>query len=274
MKNDPTYRNAHLRYHVTPLRDEQGRISPHFLSEEFASFGITWEQAMSDPTFAQIIEREVAAERIAHVSFEHLGALAPNDRIRTRYLSWVRFIDEHLEPWTTGGAIHFRSHWARVLMIALVLGDEAGLSDTDLDALAMAAVFHDSRRKNPYLDTGHGLRASEYYRHAASENGATSPLLVFDPRTFLAIRWHDRNDGEGMAAFTRAYDLLVGVPQGAQADVAFVYQLFKDADGLDRVRLGLDQLDIRFLRTQSAKDAVNYARELLEASFGDNYTDM
>ena len=269
------------RYSVTPLRDAQGNISPHFLSRELHLDQETWREAMNDPVFAQIIAREEDAERIAHASLDQLARLAPNERVRTMYLAWMRFIDETLDPWTTGGAIHFRPHWARVLMIALVLGDAAGLPENDLKALAMAAVFHDSRRKNPYLDTGHGMRASEYYKATAglvdgnAEETETAsavrsfiilPRATFDPRSFLIVRWHDRDDADGFAAFERAADLLEQTPADAQADVALLYRLFKDADGLDRVRLGSGQLDKRFLRTQGAIDAVPFAHELLEAS--------
>ncbi len=299
MDNQNTYRAPQLAYHVMPLRDNEGHIAKHFLTGEFAASGTTWEQAMDDPVFAQIINRELAAEHIAHSNLEHLSVIAPNERVRSFYLTWVRFIDYELQPWTTGGAIHFRPHWARVLMLALTLGDAEGLPDADLRALAMAAVFHDSRRKNPYLDTGHGMRGSLYYQEACEQGAkrgeyvdpsansagrepnedqtraadkqqpgslAQQANLVFDPRTLLAIRWHDRDDEDGFEAFKRAQSILERTPTDTQADVAFIYRLLKDADGLDRVRLGPHQLDPHYLRTQMAINSVAFANELLEAS--------
>lgn len=72
--------------------------------------------------------------------------------MRDFYLAWLRFIDGRLEPWTTGGALHFRPHWACTLMNAPAIADGMGLPDADLRSVAMAAVFHDSRRKSPFLD--------------------------------------------------------------------------------------------------------------------------
>lgn len=41
---------------------------------------------------------------------------------------------------------------------------------------------------------------------------------------------------------------------------------FKDADALDRFRLGPDGLGIKFLRTEEARHLVDFAKELLRKS--------
>jgi hypothetical protein len=229
------------------------------------------------------------------------------------------------------------------------MGDAAGLSDADLDALAAAAVFHDSRRKNPYLDTGHGDRAAHYYADfcakqaaptaEAHESGAqkipapvaraeadsaahhatgdaasdrpsepaapqtANPLQTFDPRSYLAMQWHDRDDDQGLHVIASALErdelptsstsrekraplqhtadafhgmdhgalllpdgLSAALPEGADADAATLYRMFKDADGLDRIRLGEGGLDPHFLRFQYAHDALPLAHQLLAAS--------
>lgn len=290
------------RYRVKKLYDDNGNVAAHFLDPEFYSFSTSWKQAVADPNFASIIDRDLVAERRANDSLEHLASYAPNSRVRTFYMRWLHFIDRALNPWTTGGAIHFRPHWARVLMLALTMGDAAGLSDADLDALAAAAVFHDSRRKNPYLDTGHGDRAAHYYADYCAENG-NDTLPAFDPRAYLAMQWHDRDDDQGLQVIATALDrdelptsspskqarqplkqpddafrgmnhrdqltpdgLTEALPSGADADAATLYRMFKDADGLDRIRLGEGGLDPRFLRFQYAHDALPLAHELLHAS--------
>lgn len=289
-------------YHVTKLYDEQGRVSAPYVDAEFQSFGMTWDQAMADPRFSAIIERDLQAELIADAPLTHLADMAPNRRVRTLFAQWLAFIDRRLAPWTTGGAIHFRPHWARVLMLALVIGDAAGMPDADLNALAMAAVFHDSRRKNPYLDTGHGARAASYYADFAAQDSdsstgaedggnrpdAASPLrtVAFDPRVYLAMQWHDRDDAEGVAAIKQAMrsnmltDLITGdvpdgpagqgvretIADGARASGHDLYLMFKDADALDRVRLGVEGLDTRYLRTSYAQDLVAFAHDLYRKS--------
>lgn len=313
------------RYRIQHLYDKQGNVAPHFLDDEFYFYSSSWDDAMNDPQFADIIARDLAAERRADAPLDFLEKLAPNERVRTLYLRWLRIIDEQLTPWTTGGAIHFRPHWARVLMLALTMGDAAGLSQADLDALAAAAIFHDSRRKNPYMDRGHGDRAAHYYAdfcadgrtrsgapdadNASNAEASAAPdacpqlMIPFDPRAYLAMQWHDRDDEDGLQVIDRAEErdelpssstsrrwrmplgtvdeafrgmdrgtalvpdgLAAALPEGADADAATLYRMFKDADALDRIRLGEGGLDTHFLRYQYAFDALPLARKLLAAS--------
>ena len=101
-------------------------------------------------------------------------------------------------------------------------------------------------------------------------------LLAYDPRTMLAIAWHDRDDADGLRAAVRAVErdedpvgkgsFSATLPAGASADATTVLQIFKDADSLDRVRLGPNGLDERYLRTAPARERVTFARELLAAT--------
>lgn len=257
------------KYQVSSLYDSCGNVAAHFL-DEIVEHGHEFEQLMGDPIFAQIIDKELEGESIANAVLSPLAEKAPNERIKVLFLKWLGFINGYLQPWTTGGAIHFRPHWARVLMLSLVLGESLGLPDVDLEALAMAAVFHDSRRRNPYMDVGHGDRAANYYKTLclqADSEGVACLLdkgdIRFDPRTYLVVKWHDRDDDLGLDAMKHA---LCDLPLGSQADSKTMYLIFKDADGLDRVRLGQGEPDVRYLRTQAAYDLLPFAHELLDAS--------
>ena len=269
-------------YRVKRLYNADGSVGSHFLSRELYSFVESWEVAMQDPGFAEIIDNELEIEQIADEPLGHLAALASSERARALYLSWLAFINCDLQPWTTGGSIHFRPHWARVLLLSQALADAEGLPDADARTLAAAAAFHDSRRDNPYLDTGHGARAARYYRdfcedgvHGVPRATRAGAALAFDARAYLAVYWHDRDDAEGEEAIEDAFeadrapelgDLLLSatVPAGAQATPVEVYRLFKDADALDRVRLGPHGLDERYLRSSHAPELVPFARTLVE----------
>lgn len=91
------------------------------------------------------------------------------------------------------------------------------------------------------------------------------------------MQWHDRDDDEGIEAICRAigqnalphlriYDLAGALPSDAEADPVLVYRLFKDADGLDRVRLGANEPDPRYLRTSHAIELLDLAKEMLRAA--------
>lgn len=279
--NTLKWANAQSSYEVTPMRNPDGTIAPHYL-DEIASHGMDFDALMQDALFAQIVDCELAAERRANGPLSHLAEHASSQRVHDVFLHWLAFVNGDLQPWTTGGAIHFRPHWARVLMLALTICDEQGLNDTDLAALAMASVFHDSRRRNPYLDTGHGARAAAYYQlfsRDAADGRRTHAgrTIAFDPRTYLAIFWHDRDDSTGFTALERAVaanaladadlaDLAAAIPQGAQATAADVLSIFKDADALDRIRLGASGLDPSYLRTPAARTLIPFANRLLAAT--------
>lgn len=260
------------RFPVASFRDERGNVARHFLHPAFLPDQAAFERWMDDPHFAEVIGREAEAEKIANAPLDKLASLAVTSRARTLFLEWLAFVNVDLEPWGTGGAIHYRPHWARVCLLALALGEAEGLDEADLDALCAAAMFHDSRRRDPYLDTGHGQRAADYYTQFCSEcaSGASrhseaGRRIVFDERVYQAIAWHDRDDADGKAALAAAgHD----VPSGTAASGLHMLELFKDADALDRVRLGSDGLDTSYLRTPHALELVEYAHGLNEFSAG------
>lgn len=286
MTDRETLHWAHAKpeYSVTPMRNEQNEVAPHYLNE-LEEHGLDFDELMAhDARFAEIIDNEIAAESHAGADLAILAQAAPDDCSRNLFLRWLAFINADLQPWTTGGAIHFRPHWARVLLLALTLGRKRNLASPDLEALAMAAVFHDTRRKDPYLDTGHGARAARYYAAFCLDEGKgaarRSPAgrsIRFDPRTYLAIYWHDRADEDGLAAIETSLranslpdlgieDMSALVPAEAQADFSLLYLMFKDADALDRVRLGPHDLDPSFLRTEESHELLPFAQHLFALS--------
>lgn len=146
---------------------------------------------------------------------------------------------------------HTKPHCARVLLLALIMGRLNHLCIAELEVLAMAAVFHDSRRQDDWLDVGHGQRAADYYRSYCEKTE-----LTYDARTYYIMACHDRDDQLGLRLLReKFYD---------DPDAVLLYQIFKDADALDRFRLGADALDVKFLRTGEAKELVEFAKMLLE----------
>lgn len=148
--------------------------------------------------------------------------------------------------------IHTQGHCERVLLHALRIGEARHASDRQMTALAEASVFHDSRRKDNYLDTGHGARAANYYKDYCGKGG-----LEFLPEAYTAIWYHDRDDELGSR--------YIATHAGTEADSWLeVYRCFKDADALDRYRLGTWCLDKRFLRTDVAKTMTDFALMLVQ----------
>lgn len=170
-------------------------------------------------------------------------------------------MEEHVEFWDIPGSldIHTQGHCERVLMHALRIADSRHDSDRILLALSLASIFHDSRRKDNYLDTGHGDRAAEYYKEFCESGRQDSSLPPFLEETYTAIKFHDRDDSDGEAYI----DSHAGTAKEIWTEV---YHVFKDADALDRLRLGTWCLDAKYLRTPESKPMTAFAQQLVEAT--------
>lgn len=140
--------------------------------------------------------------------------------------------------------IHGIGHMARVLvwqeLLARLLISE-GIA-LDHEALRWAAVTHDTQRATDGIDAAHGARAAQWVQqhlHSTLAAGTLETVAYLN-------RWHVPADS---AAPQMTPELAV----------------FKDADGLDRVRLG--DLDPRYLRWAASKQfLLPLAPALLAAS--------
>jgi hypothetical protein len=137
--------------------------------------------------------------------------------------------------------LHGRGHTARVMVWAAVLtrGTEW------FEPVVWAAACHDLRRQNDGADPKHGFRAGAWVR-------ASLPRVFRKPPAALEL---------GLIAL--ACDWHVCPDRRSEWDHPTLW-LLKDADGLDRVRLG--DLDERFLRHEEARQLVGDAERLFAAT--------
>jgi hypothetical protein len=186
---------------------------------------------------------------------------------------WSNYMEQHVEFWPVEGQfdIHTQDHSYRVLLLALKIGWARELKLRSMIALCQASIFHDTRRKDNYLDQGHGDRAADYYRQYCQEEG-----LKYLPEVFAAIKFHDRDDQLGTEYIQREapqHSLASAEDRHANDDTPGwleVYRDFKDADALDRLRLGPWALDENYLRSPEAKALMPFAQSLVEATIEPN----
>ena len=142
--------------------------------------------------------------------------------------------------------LHGINHEARVLiwqelLARLVMQDGLTL---DTEALRWAAVTHDTQRVEDDLDLGHGERAALWVRQHMQ---GTIPASSLETVAYIN-RWHVPSDRL--------------VPR-----MTLELAVFKDADALERVRLGGTGLDPRYLRWKQSKQCLlPLANALLLAS--------
>ena len=131
---------------------------------------------------------------------------------------------------------HGEIHSARVLLNCLFIAKEMNLTGHETDILAIASVFHDTMRDNNGEDIKHGEASAEYYKKYAQEHPA---LINYEKVIEQIIKYHCLPDEIGRSEINKRYLKL--------------FDIFKDADALDRVRFGIRDLDINQLRTPEAK---------------------
>lgn len=161
--------------------------------------------------------------------------------------------------------VHNVGHCMRVLLLSLKIGELRHLSERSMTALCEASIIHDSRRRDNYTDRGHGFRAATYYRRLCKSSD-----LEFLPETFFTVMCHDEDDSVGeekIRNFAPAYvEHIWDDGLALTREWLEVFHDFKDADALDRLRLGPWALNEKYLRTEEAKSLVGYAQKLVEAT--------
>ncbi len=143
--------------------------------------------------------------------------------------------------------IHGSGHIHRTLLFAALIAQGEGLEEDVVRQYFRAACYHDVGRTFDGYDIYHGARSALRLAELTGQEGDALIQLQ------AAVTAHSRPDRD-MEGILRSY---------SPADYAATHRLaclLKDADNLDRVRLG--DLKPSFLRHDSAKDLVDFAHRL------------
>ena len=143
--------------------------------------------------------------------------------------------------------IHGLGHIERTILQGAFCAMEEGLSEADTRLLLECCSYHDVGRVDDWVDDLHGHRSAQRIGELTGRTG--EELLLIQG----AVDAHSRRDsvleqtveGYGAGDRWRALELALRL---------------KDADGLDRARLG--DLDPRYLRRPGSRDRVKLAEEV------------
>lgn len=147
--------------------------------------------------------------------------------------------------------VHGPDHIERVIFFSHLLSFLNDLDFYDLDILRNAASLHDTKRRDDSYDPGHGPRAalgSIEYSYARNDDKKILQAV---------IAAHSPEDRAMDKIITNFID-----PKDDFSRAQFLAKLFKDADGLDRVRI--NHLDPRYLRNDYSKALVDFSYELFK----------
>ena len=146
--------------------------------------------------------------------------------------------------------IHGLAHEARVLLLCLIIAELLDLPVSDRKILAEAAIYHDTQRTNDIVDPTHGKMSKEYY---ISNVIRPNPLVAF------LCEYHCIPDEEAYCEIRKNRVLSKNRRQST-----LLYDIFKDADALDRIRFGIQDLDLDMLRLPISKTLTLFAHIILE----------
>jgi hypothetical protein len=146
--------------------------------------------------------------------------------------------------------IHALSHTKRVLLLCLLLAHLEQLSDQDRDLICEAAIFHDIGRITDGYDTSHGV--ASYHKLIAKGLQKNLPPEEQETIRFI-IEMHAVADKAALKQLSK-YDL------NDIDHTLKLYNMFKDADGLDRVRI--NDLNPDYLRSPGAQKLLLLAHQL------------
>ncbi|WP_243342435.1 hypothetical protein [Anaerococcus sp. AGMB09787] len=147
--------------------------------------------------------------------------------------------------------VHGKAHIERVIFFTLLLSFAYDLDEADTDILRDAASLHDTMRVNDGWDTDHG-------RRAATRNIKYARTKKKDQNILQAvITAHSIND-KLMDDIIREFVK----DESKWPRATRLAKLFKDSDGLDRVRI--NRLDPSYLRNDYSRKLVDFAYEFYE----------
>lgn len=195
---------------------------------------------------------------------EEMSRLKEAGAIREFHLMRDNYLPVH--AFENPNGIHGVKHAKRVLLHCLSLSHAIGLPLNERGILAIAANYHDIGRKHDWACTEHGTWSvekksdldlpSEYFTVNEWDEVDMDYLTMEEEEALHFIMvYHCKSDKDAEKAVEEMED-------GEQKDmIQRLLPIFKDADALDRVRLG--DLDPAYLRTKEARQRVRFAHDVL-----------
>lgn len=149
--------------------------------------------------------------------------------------------------------IHGVLHTYRVLRLILWLGTLEKLTENEMSILFYSGLYHDIGRTNNLVDDSHGVKSYEKIINKGLLNNIKDLESEDIEIMKFTIEQHAIKDEIGKKNIIN-YNIT-------DVSKTFkLYEIFKDADGLDRVRIG--DLNIKYLRRKYSKVLVEDAKRL------------
>ena len=148
--------------------------------------------------------------------------------------------------------IHGISHAKRVILILRKLADYESLSIPEKTLLAYAGLYHDIGRTNNGIEAEHGFNSYKKIVELALIDDIDLNTEELEIIKFI-VQYHCLDDEVG-------YKAIQGYNIRDVEKAKLLFDIFKDADGLDRVRI--NNFDPGFLRLENSHKLISTAYDL------------
>ena len=186
------------------------------------------------------------------LNYEKIISLMKEDGAYEKFGADLSNFDEIEELMQNKTNLHGINHIIRVLFNAYAITTLEGLSNEDRNIIIEAAKFHDIGRKHDGENEIHGEEGANIARTILENKG-------FSPEDIDKICFIIKEHSLPKAKNEQDIQLL---PENLRKQYKYYLDLLKDADKLDRVRIG--DLDPSRLATNSAKRLVGVAQDIFQ----------
>lgn len=143
---------------------------------------------------------------------------------------------------------HNKKHSLRVLLLALIIAMEKELTDDEVELLAISCINHDRGRINDEVCLKHGKRSFEIFVKENQLDLINPEYYVDEKDLEFLMTYHCREDVEAIDYLYR--NIEYKEHRGMLLKILYI---LKDADALDRIRFGIKELDLNYLRFDFSK---------------------
>ena len=180
-------------------------------------------------------------------TIEDIKKIIYNSNLEETYINQMMDFNTEILYKSDGHGIN---HNIRVCFFAYIISTNEKISKREFELIMEACKYHDIGRINDYEDEQHGKRSADKL------------IFLHDKYTEEELNYiktivtsHSRNDKDfdKIATKNKVKDIN---------KCKKLHEILKDSDGLDRVRLHYPYVNIKYLRTDTARSMIPFAHEL------------
>lgn len=161
------------------------------------------------------------------------------------------YFDEAKRLYRNAAKGHDYKHICRMLVLLKVITPVLDLTAEEVKILHTAILYHDLGRVSEYEDDGHGVLSAKLFKE--HNKGVRNADIISS-----IIAYHCVDD-------RKAIQVLEQMPKPEMRIKLF--KILKDIDALDRVRFGLKELDVKYIRNKELTDYILVANLLLQFDY-------